>query len=360
MGMMKMTALLAALCLCLSGCAMNGGVENQAYALVMGVDRTEAGIALTIRIPRIGHSAGDTNSQSQDSDPYMSLSASGGTYGEALEALQWVCARELNLSQLKLLIVSEDLAASQDFHDLARSIALTRHLYTTAALVVCEGRAGAFVVSLETILGTRLSSEIAALFRHYAAHGFIPLGTFADMVYASDSCYSDPVAVLAGLGAEDGTQPDGRQRYLGGAVFRDGRLRQKLDIQETLCLDLLRDRVRTFSWTCMGQSYPLTGLFRPSHRVSIDGGHVSVDVGVTLASEKELKAEERAALEADIGRALDGFIATCQRAGTEPFGFAAKAALRFPDFPAWLAFDWSARFAQASVKVDVKVSGPSV
>ena len=89
------------------------------------------------------------------------------------------------MSQLKLPIVSEELAASEGFHDLARTIALTRHLYTTAAFAVCEGSAGAFVESLETILGTRLSSEIAALFRHYAAHGFIPLGTFADMVYAS-------------------------------------------------------------------------------------------------------------------------------------------------------------------------------
>ena len=60
----------------LTGCAAVGAVENQAYALVLGVeDAPGGGIRLTIRIPRIGSSGPDA--QAGKGEPYLVLSAAG-------------------------------------------------------------------------------------------------------------------------------------------------------------------------------------------------------------------------------------------------------------------------------------------
>ena len=112
-----------------------------------------------------------------------------------MEQLQWSAARELNLSHIALIVASEALASSAAFPRLIDSVAETRHLYTTAAFVVCSGRARDFIEGQETILGAHLSSEIAAMFRHYAAHGYIPKASFAELYYATHSCYSDPTAI---------------------------------------------------------------------------------------------------------------------------------------------------------------------
>lgn len=356
----------------LSGCAVNGEVENQAYALVMGVDSTDdGGIELTIRIPRIGRASEDDGKSGGKGEAYLVIAASGEDYSQALENLQWAVARELNMSHLKLLVVSSSLASGTQFPSLINAIAETRHLYTTAGFIVCEGRAGAFIEGQETLLGNHLATDIEATFRHYAAHGFIPPATFADLYYATSSCYSDPTGIWGfpdpgekpaaaiietdedRLNAE--TKTASSRQYLGAALFREGQLIATLDAAETLGLNLLTGRVESFGYQFGGRTWTLSSLRKPGVRVEIvnDVPSIRVDVFLTGAQQEGLET-----LEAAIPDALEALIGKCQAMRVEPFGFAGKAARHFATLGAWQKYDWRARFPGAEVDVRVHLSGP--
>ncbi len=375
--MRRLALLLSLTALLLTGCGgTTGEVENQAYALVLGIDRADTGgIELTMRIPRIGH-PGDSNAGGEASgSPYLVLSAAGEDYAQALEHLQWAAARELNLSHVKLIVASEELASDAAFPELISRVAETRHLYTTAGFVVCEGRARTFIKGQEIILGTRLSSELAAMFRHYAAHGYIPRATFADLYYATRSCYSDPVGIWGFMDAgekpaaatitddEDRLNADtltaSARQYLGGALFREGRMVRRLTAGETLGLDLLTGRVDTFSFDVGGETCMLSTITNPRRQVKLDGDRVTVEADLRLTAED---SSDRALLdraEGELARTLEALVRRCQTLGVEPFGFAERAAMHFPTYQRWISYDWRAHFSTAEIiiNVDIRSSG---
>ena len=369
-----LAALLFCLCLALSACGA-GEVEHQAYALVLGIDEAEAGgIGLTIRLPRYGQKPSSDGASGGESDAYMAVSASGDSYAQALEHLQWAVARELNLSQLKLVVVSEALAASGAFRDLISQVAETRHLYTTAGFVVCAGDARRFVEAEKTLLGTRLSSEINAMFRHYAEHGFIPKATLAELYYATRSGCADPTGIWGYQGAgEDGAESalaliatdseaivegsdtGAAQHYLGSAVFHNGRLACKLNAAETLYMNLLSGKVGSFDYSFGGRAWPLTSLRGPRHRIHIGEDGVTIEVTVYCASEEHIPQALIAAMEADFSSALSGIISRCQSLGVEPFGFSRTAMWHFGTVEDWQAYDWCSRFSSATVSTKVRI-----
>lgn len=364
--------LLGLVCLGIAGCGVTGEVENQAYALLMGVDRaSDGGIELTVRIPRIGRGAEGDGKSGGEGEPYLTIAAAGGDYSRALENLQWTAARELNLSHLRLLAVSETLAYEEGFPGLIRQIAETRHLYTTAAFVVCEGRARAFLEGQETLLDSHLSSDIDAMLRHYAAHGYIPSATLADLYYATRSCYSDATGIwgfpdpgeqpaAAIIESDEGTlnadtKTASSRQYLGSALFRDGMLVDRLDAEETLGLNLLTRRVDSFGFEANGKTWSLSSLTGPGLSVRIENDSVRIGAKVRLTA---ADPGDPAAHETAIAQSLIGLIRKCQRLGTDPFGFAERAAAHFPTLQAWQDFDWRSRFGEAEVHVEVRISGP--
>lgn len=372
----RLVALLLCIVLACAGCN-SGEVENQAYALVMGVDYDGTDIKLTIRIPKIGKPEQASESTGSGGSNYLVLSASAQDYPSALERLQWTVARELNLSQLKLIVVSEGLASSPAFSDLIAEIAETRHLYTTAAFIVCDGMAHDFVDGMETILGIRLSSEITAMFRHYARHGYIPMSTFADLYYGTRSCYSDPTGILGFYASKDSTsqkessavslvtpdrgsaqdsaQTDDARRYLGAGIFRDGVLVCRLDAKETLLMNLASEKVEDLSYSTSDGAFGLSCSGKPRLRVSIQNGRTDISLIVCLTSETYLSPDVKEQLRASVEGEMTDFIRKCQRLRVEPFGFAARAARAFTTIEAWRRFNWRERFSEAEVRVEVRI-----
>ena len=374
--MRRIAVILLVGCLALlPGCRMPAELEDHAYALVMGIDTVpEGGIELTIRFPRIGQSKEAQSEDATGSEAYLVISAKGANYGQALEMLQWAASRELNLSHLKMIIASEALAGDAAFEPLISEIAETRHLYTTAAFVVCEGTARTFIEGQKTTQGTRLSSEITALLRHYAEHGYIPKATFADFYYNTRSGCSDAVGIWAFPdNASSGSKPTAatmlpepgddaqivqspaEQRYLGAAVFHEGRLRVKLDARETLCLNLACGMVDSFSYEYDGKTYALSSLRRPHRRATLAGDTIQVALDIFITSEDAMETGTVNGLEESLSEDFRQLVRKCQAVGVEPFGFAASAMTGFHTASEWEAFDWCSRFSGAEVNINVHI-----
>lgn len=352
--------------LTLSGCRVTGEVENQAYVLVLGVDRVNGGeLYLTARVPQIGKGSGDSE---ESGGSYLTFSASGVDWPRALEALEQATPRPVNLSHIEMLVVSEDLAREADFAALLNRIAETPHLYTTARFVVCEGSARVFLQELDTVIGTRLSSEIDAMLEHYAQRGYIPRASLADACFAFNSIYGDGVAIL-GTVAEDTraavslTDPGElsdeaspmKQRYGGAALFSEGRMVGTLGADRVMLLNLLRGEKSDLPFECEGRHYTLTPKGGAGKQVTHDNEQTTLVVNQRFTTLDDICDEDKERLEAEIEQKLVEVIQACKSLSSDPFGFAEAAAARFATVRDWLNFDWREHYKTADIRVNVDV-----
>lgn len=367
-------ALLAAASLVLGGCSTVHEVENQAYALVMGLDtRADGGLELSIRVPRIGTSKEDSGAGVAAGD-YLAYAVEGGSFDEALESLRLAVPRELNLSHVKLLIVSASLAGEAQFSGIIDRIAETPHLNTRARLIICEGRAKDVINAQKTIIGTRLSTEIEAEFEHYAERGYVPDTTFADVYFNTHSFYSDPTAIWcytdrdtqsapvsarAGIvyGKDAVSEAPTQAFYAGAALFREGVLVGRLDARQALLLNLALGRRVRFQYEYGDRVYRLASEGSAQRRVIADGGAARVELTLKLTSQDAVAPGDAAGIERALEASIARLIELCQGWRVEPFGFAERAASRFLTVPEWKAFDWRGRFAAAETAVNVTLKG---
>lgn len=359
----SLIALIVLSSLTLGGCHVSGELENQAYVLVLGIDRTEGGgLELTARVPKIGKSQEPKGGDASGGEPYLTFTVTADSWPQALDALQQATPRRMNLSHIELLVVSEALAGEVAFPALARQVARTPHLYTTASLVVCRGQARDFVEAGETVIGTRMSAEIRAMLKHYADQGYIPEACFADADFAADSIYSDPLAIW-GYVESDAGGTDGRvivspmkQRFAGAALLRNGMLIRTLSVGETRLLNLIRGRSKSFLLDWTGGSLQLTPAAAPRKSVVWNGEQPTLSLHVRLKCADALTQEQLARAADELRWRLEALIRGCQRERCDPFGYAEVAAGHFPTVSRWLECDWRSLYAAAPVNIDVVIT----
>ena len=371
--MRRRMAALISLCLLLGGCSPSMEVENQAYVLVMGLDRADDGsMEVSICVPKIGQSSQAGQGSKDDDGPYLYFSADGADFAEAMDRLQIMTPRELNLSHIKLIAASESLAREESFGELIETVAEMPHLYTTARFAVCEGRAGDFIDGMKTVIGTRLSAELTAMFNHFALHGYIPDGSFAEIYYACKSMFSDPTAAWGfQLSGEEGAQgfdpaipgdairkSPASRLYAGSAVFRNGTLALHLDVTETQLMNLALGSVKSFTRECGGKPFTLTPDAKPKKRVTTTDGRLRLSLEIVLLCAEQIGPAQARDIENELAGGLTDLIRKCQSQSVDPLGFAECAAAGFATIPDWLAYDWRSRFpaAETEVRVCVKCS----
>ncbi len=354
----------------LAGCTQSLDVENQAYVLVMGVDRAEDnGIELSVRYPRIS-GGGSSNETENVSGDYGALSISGDSYEAALEKLDWALARNLNLSQLKLVVISEELARGDAACQLLCDIAQTERLFTAAHVAICDSRAADFVNAIQQNIGSRLSMELTAMFEMYTRRGYVPDEKLADIYYQTVSIYSDPMAIYAQLAADADSESvsdppsdtiqtvesDIRTRYLGAAIFSNGRMVGKLGAEEATLAALLRNDIKSFKYLSQHQIISLTPSSPAQIRVNCDGSTPKIDIHMRLETAVTERVPDKDRLETQLKTDIEALISKMQALGAEPFGFAEYAATNFLTLKSWMEYDWHARFTDAKVNIYVELS----
>lgn len=367
-------ALLVTIALLLCGCAQSSQVEDQAYVLVMGLDRSEDGkIQMTVQIPQISGN-GDAPDSGGKESAYKQFCITAESYESALEKLSWAATRKPDLAQMKLLVISRALAQEPDFRRLIENIAQTERLYTATRVAICEGKAKDFVEAIQPYIGTRISTDVDALFEHYAAEGYLPESRLADLYYQTESIYSDPLTAYALLDARalqqqaapasamrgsvnaisEDLESDQPTRYLGAAVFRDGCMRGVLNARQTIIANLLRNQIKSLRYECGGQSLTIVPARSVRLRVNAkaDPAQLIVDARLSIGAQEEKPDEAllRASLEADIRNTIEA----ARSMGAEPFGFAEKAAMSFPNFDAWQKYGWRERFQTAEIEIKLR------
>lgn len=370
---MRKPLLLFALCILLTsltGCSDLDQVENLAYAEILGIELNALNeIEVSIQVPKIAGQRGESSGGSGESQPLV-YSAGGKSFDEALNLLQWAVPRRLDLSQIKLIVISEALAMDDRFEQAAATIMATPRLYTAARFAVCEGSAKEFVKAEKPVIGTRLSTELEATFEDYIRNGFIPDASFADVFLSGKSFYSDSLAIHANgsdpamtaaaiipdSAGTSGVEMQNSNRFLGAAVFRQGKMTGRLSGEEYLYCKILQGKKQAFPFIIDGQTVGLTTLGKPSVHVDTSSEPIRISVKLRISVFSSSKNAPEESLKAELTEAFDQVVRTCKAMNAEPFGFAKHAAGSFASASDWLAFDWQKRFSESDVDIQIDIS----
>jgi len=367
---LKLTSILLSICLLFCACSSSRQVENQAYVLTMGVDKSDNGLLLTVQVPKISSSGEQESSAAGGSKGnYFKFSAHGMDFESAIEKLSWVVPRNLNLSHLKLLVLSENLASNAACRDILYDIVHTERLFSAARVAVCEGKAADFIDQTKPVVGSRLSTDILSTFDHYIGKGFVPDCNLDELYYTTESVYSDPMTAYAVFTpsseavaamspgsisalAED-TSSEISTHYLGAAVFSEGVLKGLFDPSQTICANLLRGSLRMFRYSHDGQGLEIFPNGKPSFDINLQTRPIQISANIKLAISAQEDLPDLEGLKPRLEKEILSVIAHAQRMGAEPFGIAETAAGQFYTLDQWIDFNWKEKFSKAQVNAEV-------
>ena len=358
----------------LAACAQSEQVENQAYAVVMGIDRTDNGdMEITVQLPKIAASGGESEGSGKSDSSYFQVSVKGSNYEAALERLHWAVPRNLNFSQLKTVVFSREVAESEDFAKLIKSVVQTERLFTAAYVVVCEDNAKEFVEAMKPAMGSQLSADITATFEHYYSHGIIPNSTLADLYYRGMSFYSEPMAIYGVLNKQDAQQEAAEADaiagtptefssevdseietyYLGAALFSKNVMCGLFNEEQTVITNLLRNEVKSIEYEYDGQSLEFSPIGKCKIRIDTDAEPVQIQIEIHLSAVSQQEMPDMAKLQERFESDVRKVISAAQAYGIEPFEFSGIATRNFSSIEKWREFNWQEKFSAADVEVTV-------
>ncbi len=213
--MKRMLALLLLMVCCvLTGC-MSRQLEEQMLVIILGVDETEEGIRLVLKIPSnsaSGDSGGDNTSGEDDAMSgggqmgYLLLEATGGSFEDTMTLLHATTPRTLNFCQVREVVVGEKLASGDQFAALIAKIYMLPRMRSQAIMVISRGEAREFVAAQKPYVGIRLSRYVDTTISNYAGKGFIPTVTLGQAHRDLGMGFVDPLLVYGAVNRFD--QPE--------------------------------------------------------------------------------------------------------------------------------------------------------
>ena len=324
---MRRVCCLLLVVLLLTGCAALPE-EDRAFAVVLGMDREGDAWRTWARIPSYQQEGG-----------YLTVSAQGGSLGEAMAQLEAAAPMALHFGQLRMMVFSRALAESGDFPGVMDVLASRNGVRRQAALAVTEHDMASLMDGLEPPTGTRLSKSLEAMMAVRREQGLIPDTTLSGLRRMGER--QQPV--LMGIALEDGMQLSG-----GWLLGADGRLQGSLTAADQQLLSLLSGIFRQGTLS-LGEG-TLTVTEADSRVRLMDGEAVcSVRLRYTSSSFSEEGAAQR------LNDALSALTAKLAAARCDALGLGRQAMMGCADIEAWRRLDWQARYPALRWRFDLQL-----
>lgn len=324
---MRRVCCLLLVVLLLTGCAALPE-EDRAFAVVLGMDREGDAWRTWARIPSYQQEGG-----------YLTVSAQGGSLGEAMAQLEAAAPMALHFGQLRMMVFSRALAESGDFPGVMDVLASRNGVRRQAALAVTEHDMASLMDGLEPPTGTRLSKSLEAMMAVRREQGLIPDTTLSGLRRMGER--QQPV--LMGIALENGMQLSG-----GWLLGADGRLQGSLTAADQQLLSLLSGIFRQGTLS-LGEG-TLTVTEADSRVRLMDGEAVcSVRLRYTSSSFSEEGAAQR------LNDALSALTAKLAAARCDALGLGRQAMMGCADIEAWRRLDWQARYPALRWRFDLQL-----
>ncbi|MCP8969251.1 Ger(x)C family spore germination protein [Ectobacillus ponti] len=386
MRLLKCVGLLLLL-LPLSACGDRLELEQQAYVVVMGLDRAEGNlIRVTFQVanPQVGST--DRGSAPNEA-PSDIVTFTAPDILSAKDIANSVITRRISFAHLQTMIIGEKLARTQLFHHIMADSIRDPEMRREMNLMVCREKAESFIKRNKPEMETRPHKYYSFMQKRWKDTGFVPYSTMNRYFQRVGrelflAIYATTKRLKQVEGNEDGyeagqiPQRSGDPvQMMGSAVFKEGRMVGTMTGEETRYALLLRRRVLAKSFIMSIQD-PLNPRFRVSFRViRSKSTSVSMDVGgerpivkvriplkvqvhsVPSLLNYESNEKNQQLLKKSIQKELQaGAMDIIRRTQTEfqgePFIWYTEVRRYFRTLQQYEAYDWEKHYTKARVHVD--------
>ncbi|SHN32915.1 Ger(x)C family spore germination protein [Gracilibacillus kekensis] len=241
----------------LSGCYDRIELEQQSYVIAIGIDKTEQegvySFTYQIANPEIGSAAVQSG---PDEPPTEIVTVNGSDILSSTYTANSFVSKKITLDHTKIIVISEELARSEDFIRVIQSASRTPQIRRSVQMLVSKEKAIDFINNNEPIMEKRPHKYYQFMLNRAVQTGIIPKSTLhrffqitegdADLflaIYATTE-QSDQKKntegfedkYIAGEIPQIGGSPT---QFMGSAVFKEGQMIDILDGEETRVAQML-------------------------------------------------------------------------------------------------------------------------
>ncbi|WP_139492373.1 Ger(x)C family spore germination protein [Brevibacillus dissolubilis] len=350
----------------LTGCWDRREINDVAFAMVTGFDKTKDGKykeSLVIALP--GKMAGGPGGGggSGGENPFYVDSDVGINIREATQKMQGRMSRILNFSHRRVIVVGEEWAKSglTPLFDVVTRVPQNR---VTAMIVIADGEASKLIAGTPHM--ERFSGEAI---REIVVTGFGEQPMLKDLAQKISLDGIDPVIPIFRLQPNKGEPKTEEIQASGAAIIRGDKMVEKVEGEEVNDLLWLSDQFKSHASQIMVEGKPVSITVRTGSRrltverlgerlvyrlkVSTEGGVFENIAGVDLFTPTKLAAVEEI-WRKQLKSKLEKAVAKTQNLGSDIMGAGLILNLANPD--EWRARqkDWAEHFSRAEFIIDVE------
>lgn len=402
-----LAVLLLVLSVFLGGCEYSHEITEMAFAVALGLDVGKEGLRVSVQFAQPLNIAGEGGGEEESSGAASGSEESGEAPADknqnttmltveaediytALSVAESSLSKRVNLSHVKLLLFSADLAKEgiRDYVTLfMKNSRFSPNTYTAVSLC----RAEDYMREVSPALEQNPAKYYTLLFSQ-SNGDFMPATTLRELYFHLSAQGREPVLPAAGIDREE-TKPlkngaaqgdyeagelskgsENRTDVSGMAVFRDGKLSQILSSHDAMAYQIFIGELRESylslpSPTQEGKRIVLriTQAKKPKKKVRLEENGVYIEALVPLSAEiaecpkHDLQQFGFSGLgesaSAEMSARLKSFCnVTAKECRADVVGFGELAKRQFSDFPAWQAYDWQTKYPNAEFSIVVSVN----
>lgn len=380
-----------------SGCWDSNEVDNQVYALALGVDKgVDNIIRVTVQFPTYKQGGAGGGGQGSGSGETIITTVDAPTILEATKILGTSSSRRISLLHLKAIVFSEDFAR-EGIESFLQPIARFRETRRVTQIIVTRGTAEGYIKANKTVIGQSLSKAMDLKITQADDAGYFPHAYFHNFYKSTISPYSQPYAIYAGvnqnsrlkplqqdkespLRTEPGLLPgeipkkgNVNNEFAGTAVFDGDKMIGYLDAYETRYFLMVIDQFNRGLMSIEDENAPGKAIvldIRPGRtpmikasfhrnkpvitiRLNIEADIISIQSGYPYEELKNIDS-----LNKQIKKHIqDGVVRVIDKSQNELasdfFGFGYKVARNFATIQEFEKYNWKKHYPEAEVYVEV-------
>ena len=337
-------------CMCfMTGCYDSVEVSDELYAIMIGLDKSEEGVKLSLILPVYGGGSGE--GQQQQSESKIFTVEADNVY-EGLNQMHLQIARGVSLLHVKAVVVSEELARE----GLMPHVSAIRHHMETRnvmGVLVTASEAEEYLTYMQENVTGVLSQELEQLLFRPRKDLYFPVRTFEDFCREMESEYAQTYAVYCKSAEEKG-------ELYGTALFQGDKMVELLDKYQSVCTMMVRGEFDGGTMTAGDMVADINA--RPKIRIKTDTKEDIPKINLTVSLQGGFMEGEipknPTAKDDEFAKEIEGYfqetIEKTKACGSDIWGFGKHAARHFQRIQEWEAYDWNRKFQQAQIQVQVK------
>ncbi|MEC1717030.1 Ger(x)C family spore germination protein [Schinkia azotoformans] len=383
--------------LILTGCWDQEEIDQRAYVLGIGLDKTSHKGIIKVTYLISNPEAGSTQVGGGSQEPtHETITFNAPDFIRSQNIANAVIAKTITYDILDFFVVSEDFAKDKDFIRWIYDATKDRDIRRDTRLIITKETANKFIENNKPKLETRRHEYFEIMFKDSIKIGLIPDSTIhnffriteadADLfitAYATTEqdedtaeLNSDPELIAGKLKVTGNTNP---AQFLGSAIFKEGRMIGTLSVEETRIAELMNTAMEMPSFLASFPDPFMEGYWITARYTQINDPEIKVDVTqktpkirvnlpllvevltdhsmVNYANNKDKRDELKEHMKKRIQERIAALVKRTQEEFLgQPFGFSLAARKHFLTIPQWEKYDWMKSYPDAVIEISVDIT----